>query len=89
MGNSSYHSLDTLSIKDMFTRIPNLDMEKFIKLLLTIRFEKAKEDIIEYTKERLKKLLELHQIKMNDLSWHSRSAEMLLVYEGHTDHGIL
>jgi len=47
---------------------------------------KVKEEILEYIKEKLKKLLEYHGIRGIDLSWHSRSAEMLQIYQGHTDH---
>ncbi len=50
------------------------------------KFKKVKEEILEFIKEKLRKLAEHHNIKMTDLSWHSRSAEVLSVLSGHTDH---
>lgn len=60
MGNSTFDSLDNLNIKDKLLKIPKLDLEKFTA---------AKNEIIEYIKEKLKNLLDFHSIRFNDLSW--------------------
>lgn len=60
MNNSSFESLDNLNIKEKMLKIPKLDLEKF---------NNAKNEIIEYIKEKLKNLLDFHSIRFNDLSW--------------------
>jgi len=51
MGNSSFESLDNLNIKERMLKVPKLDLEKF---------NIAKNEIIEYIKEKLKNLLDFH-----------------------------
>ena len=60
MSNSSFESLDNLNIKEKMLKIPKLDLDKF---------NNAKNEIIEYIKEKLKNLLDFHSIRFNDLSW--------------------
>ena len=60
MGNSSFESLDNLNIKEKLLKIPKLDLDKF---------NTAKNEIIDYIKEKLKNLLDFHSIRFNDLSW--------------------
>jgi len=50
------------------------------------KFEKTKEEILDEIREKLRLLLNSHGLKLENISWHTRSAEMLQVLRGHGDH---
>ncbi len=75
--NHTLQNIEQLSIREAVKNVPKLDFE---------RCTRVKEEILEYVKDKLRKLMESHGLKGTDSSWHSRSAELLHVYTGHTDH---